>query len=108
MKSIGQVDTVTIGDMTAQSQVPWRFADTHWGFVDQDVMLCGTTVMQPLRATGFCLEATCVLPPRLNVTVSCVIGQARRSTETPNSLAAFSAPTRTASQKGELPFVMIT
>src|SRR5574339_446077 len=39
-KGIAQTDTVTIGDMTAQAQVPWRFADTHWGFTDQDVMLC--------------------------------------------------------------------
>ena len=40
MKSIGQTDTVKIEDVTAQLQVPWRFADTHWAFTDQDVMLC--------------------------------------------------------------------
>lgn len=39
-KGIGATDTVKIEDITAQAQVPWRFADTHWGFVDQDIHLC--------------------------------------------------------------------
>lgn len=38
-KGIAQSDQVKIEDVTAQAQIPWRFADTHWGFVDQDVEL---------------------------------------------------------------------
>lgn len=39
-KGIGATDTVKIEDVTVQAQVPWRFSDTHWGFVDQDIHLC--------------------------------------------------------------------
>ena len=38
-KGIAAPDTVKISDLTAQTQIPWRFADTHWAFVDQDVAL---------------------------------------------------------------------
>lgn len=38
-KGIAQSDQIKIEDLTAQAQIPWRFADTHWAFVDQDVLL---------------------------------------------------------------------
>lgn len=38
-KHIATPDTIKIEDLTAQMQIPWRFADTHWAFVDQDVYL---------------------------------------------------------------------
>jgi len=38
-KGMMQPDAVNIENITVQSQVPWRFADAHWGFTNQEVHL---------------------------------------------------------------------